>query len=97
MLRILEGIIEVIKNVPDYILYAIETAVNGWFRIIEALLVVAGEALGELPEVTSVPEYVGEINWFYPVGTMLAIATPLLTGYVAWLGISYIYRKFGAI
>lgn len=97
MITLLKNLVEIFLNIPQYILYAAETFINGWFRIVEAALVAASALLGELPEVTTPPSYIGEINWFYPVGTMLSIAAPLVTAYVTWLGISYLYRKFGAL
>lgn len=97
MLTFLKGIIEVIENIPNYALWAIETSINGWFDIIELALIAANELLGGLPEVIAPPGYLEEVNWYYPVGTLIATATPFVTAYVTWLGISYLYRKFGSI
>jgi hypothetical protein len=97
MITLLGDIVEIFENIPAYILYAIEQFVNAFFAAITVVLEVANETLGGLPEVSTPPAYVGEINWFYPVGTMLSVAAPLLTAYVAWLGISWIYRKYGAL
>jgi hypothetical protein len=97
MLGLLENIVEIFENIPGYILYAIETFVNGFFSLIQAAIELAQLILPELPEVYTPPKYLAEVNWYYPVGTLIGIATPLFTAYIAWLGISYLYRKFGAI
>lgn len=97
MISLLENVVEIISNLPEYLLYVFETALNGWFDIIQLALEAANEHLGGLPEIVSPPGYVSEINWYYPIGTLIGVATPFLTAYLVWLGISWIYRKFGAI
>lgn len=97
MIGLLENLLEIFENIPAYILYALEEFVNGLFGIIQLALEAAVLVLPELPEVYTPPKYVAEINWYYPVGTLIGIATPLFTAYIAWLGVSYLYRKFGAI
>jgi len=97
MLSILDDIIEVISFIPDYILYALETLINGFFSLIQVALEAANALLGGLPGVITPPGYLEEVNWYYPVGTLISVATPFVTLYIAWLGISYIYRKYGAL
>jgi hypothetical protein len=97
MLGALEGILEIFENIPAYILYAIETFINAFFEVIQLAIEAAVLVLPGLPEVYTPPAYLAEINWYYPVGTLIGIATPLFTAYIAWLAVSYIYRKFGAI
>jgi hypothetical protein len=97
MIGLLEDLVEIITNIPAYILYAMETFANGFFALIQLALEVAVLVLPGLPEVYTPPKYIAEINWYYPVGTLIGIAAPLFTAYIAWLGVSYLYRKFGAI
>lgn len=97
MLGILSSVLEILENIPQYILYSAETLANGFFSLIELALEAASAVLGELPEIYTPPKYIGEINWFYPVGTMIGIAVPFISAYVLWLGASWVYRKFGAI
>lgn len=97
MLTFLSNIWEVIQNIPLYIIYAAEEVINGFFKLIELALEAAAALLGELPEVVTPPAFVSEINWYYPVGTLLAIVTPLITAYVIWLGIRWLFQKFGEI
>lgn len=97
MLGLLDNIIEIVENIPDYILYALETCLNGYLELFQLALEAAYAVLGGLPEVITPPGYVGEINWYYPVGTLLAIATPFITLYIAWLGVSWVFRKMGVL
>lgn len=97
MLALLTDFIEFIENIPIYILSGIETFINAFFAMIQLALEGANALLGGLPEVITPPSYISEINWYYPVGYMLTIVTPLISFYVVWLGISWIYRKFGAL
>lgn len=97
MLGLLENIIEIFENIPAYILYAVEQFVNGFFGLVQAALELAILVLPELPSIYTPPKYISEINWYYPVGELIGIAAPLFTAYIAWLGVSYLFRKFGAI
>lgn len=97
MFGLLDDIVEIIENIPDYVLWALEMSFNGYMELIQLALEAANAVLGELPAVITPPAYLGEINWYYPVGTLLSVATPLITFYVTWLGISWVYRKFGAL
>jgi hypothetical protein len=93
----LEDIWGVISNIPLYILYVFETGINLIFAGVQLLLEGASEVLPGLPATISPPEWVEAINWFFPLGTVLGIATTLLAGYVLWLGVSWIFRKVGAL
>lgn len=56
--------------------------------------------LGQLPTMPAVPPPptgIKWLNWFVPVGELVAIATGYLTMYVAWLGIRIVGRWVRAI
>lgn len=97
MIAILQDLVELIENFPTYILSGIESVINAFFSLIQVALEGANALLGGLPEVITPPKYISEINWYYPVGTLLSVATPFVTLYITWLGISWIYRKYGAM
>jgi hypothetical protein len=101
MLSILSDLLEIFENIPLYIEYAGEMVINGYFAIVQALLLAANALLGGLPEVISPPGYLTEINWYYPVGTLVSTLVSIAgTGfslYITWLGISWLYKRFGAI
>jgi len=93
MLGLLENIVEVIGNFPGYILYAIETVSNLFFTAIQAVFT-AVTTLIPLPSLP-VPSYIAEINWFFPVGAVITIMTPLVTGFITWLAIRWVFQKSG--
>lgn len=97
MISLLKNIVEIVANIPLYIAFAAENVINGFFALITLSLEAANAVLGGLPEVIEPPGYISEINWYYPVGTLLAVVTPLIIAYVAWLGISWAFRKYGAM
>lgn len=94
-MSILSDIFEIFKNIPQYILYAIESFVNLIFSGIEGLLILTVAVLPELPETVAPPEYITAINWFYPIGAIIALATPMLAAYVVFLGVRWIFNKLG--
>jgi hypothetical protein len=97
MIGLLENIIEIFENIPAYILYSIETFVNAFFALINVVIEGILLVLPGLPEIYHPPKYLAEVNWYYPAVTLIAYATPFFTAYIAWLGVSSLYRKFGAI
>lgn len=96
MLSLLGNIIEFIKNIPQYILYAAETVINSFFAALEAAWI-AVSSLIALPGVPGPPEFIHEINWFFPVGAVIAVMGPIVTGFIIWLGIKWLYTKLGNI
>ncbi len=97
MIGLLSDLLGVFESIGDYILYAIESFINVFFEGIEGLLVAAVAILPKLPETITPPGYLEEINWFFPVGTVIAIATPLLSAYVIFLGVRWIFNKIGEL
>jgi hypothetical protein len=96
MLGILEDILEIFENIPNYILFAIETLCNIFFAGIQAIFEVV-TSLIPLPAEPGAPEYIANINWFFPIGAVVSIMVPIVTGYVAFLLIRWVYQKVGAL
>lgn len=96
MFSLLQDIVEIIGNVPQYILYAIETIVNLFFSAIEGIFI-AATSLIPLPSVPSPPEYITAINWFFPIGAVISIATPIVAAYVVFLAIRWIFKWAGEL
>jgi hypothetical protein len=94
MLTFLQAVIEVIEYIPDYIMFAIETICNLGMAAIHGIFALAS-ALIPLPEAPEAPEQIAEINWFFPVGAVISIATPLVTAYVSFLAVRWIFSKVG--
>lgn len=96
MLTFLRNIVEGILFIPQYILWAIETLFNGFMVSIHALFEVA-TALIPLPETPSPPEFIANINWFFPIGALISIMTPIVAGYVVFLSVRWILAKIGEL
>lgn len=94
MLTFLKKIAEVILNIPEYILYVIESAFNLVMEAVSALFALA-TVLIPLPSEPAPPQFIAEINWFYPIGALISIATPIVVGYASFLAIRWIYAKVG--
>ena len=96
MLGVLEDIFEVFTNIPQYILYAIESFANLFFSAIQEVFNLA-TSLIPLPAEPAVPPYISAINWFFPVGAVISIMTPILAGYVSFLAVRWILRWSGEL
>ena len=95
MLSLLGNIIEVLANVPAYILYAIESA---WNLVVSAIDSVfsAATSLIPLPEIPEIP-YLANINWFFPVGSIVSVLGLMVTGFITFLAVRYIFKWAGAL
>lgn len=96
MLSLLGNLVELALDIPTYIMYAIESIINLIFTAIEGLWLLA-TALIPLPEVPSPPEFISAINWFFPIGALISVATPIVTAYIAFIAIRWIYKWAGAL
>ena len=96
MISLLGDVVEILTNIPAYILYAIETA---WNLLVSGLEGAWEAALAVLPGLPALgaPPYLDELNWFFPLGAVLAVAVPLLAAYVTFLGVRWIFGKFGEL
>jgi len=94
MLGWLQNIVEAVEYIPEYVLYAVETVINLLISAADGLFAVA-TALIPLPTTPEPPEYITGINWFFPIGTLISIAAPMVTAYITFLGIKWIYKKVG--
>ncbi len=61
------------------------------------MFIAAAAALPSLPSVPSPPSMISAINWFFPIGTIVSVATSLGVSYVTFLAIRYVFRKVGAM
>lgn len=96
MLGLLQDIIEAVEYIPMYFLYAIETVANLFFSAIQGVFSTA-TSLIPLPSVPPAPEYVTAINWFFPIGAVISIMTPVVAGYISFLAIRYILKWAGSL
>ena len=94
MLSAIEGIVEAVILIPQYILFAIESLSNLFMEGIQSLFE-AATSLIELPATPTVPSFIAAMNWFFPIGAVVSIMTPIVAGYVTFLAIRWIYQKVG--
>ena len=97
MISLLGDIWEVISNIPLYLIYAAESVLNLVFAALETALTAAVAVLPGLPETVTPPSYVAQINWFFPLGDVLAVAAPMLSAYIVFLGVRWMFQKFGEL
>ena len=96
MLGLLGNILEVFENIPAYILYAAETFINGIFTVIEAGVTAISAILPSIPEL-SPPPFLPEINWFFPIGSILGVITTMVAAFIVWLSIRWLFQKVGEL
>ncbi len=92
-----ELVAKAVEAMAGVVVFAVYTTLNGVFALFQLILDAAGALLPSLPEITAPPEYVEAINWFFPLVTLLGIAATLLAGYVSWLAVKWVYKKYGAL
>lgn len=94
MIALLEELLSVFEDVGTYILAGSVDAVNLFFSAIG--LFVTGlfsllPAMSDAPSIGS-PEWLGWANWFYPIGSIVAIFTTVLALYIAYLVVRWALR-----
>jgi hypothetical protein len=94
---ILEGILGVVEKFAEIVAAGAVTVLNLLFGAFEATVGAALALLPALPEIIAPPEFVGTINWFFPIGTIVSVATGLLVSYGIFLGIRWLLQKSGMI
>jgi len=95
VITLLLNLVEIVKNIPAYILYAIETSWNLLVTAVDATFS-AITAIIPLPEVPTFP-YLSTLNWFFPVGSIVSVLTLMVGGYISFLAIRYVYKFAGAL
>jgi hypothetical protein len=94
MIGLLEDVVGIFENIPAYILYAVESAWNLIVSGIDSLWSLI-TSLIPLPEVPGAPTFVANLNWFFPIGSIVSIMAPIVVGYISFLLVRYIYSKVG--
>lgn len=94
---ILEDILGALKGFAELIASGVVVVINLLFGGIETALNGVLLLLPSLPETVAPPEFVETINWFFPVGTVVSVATGLLVSYGIFLGIRWLLVKTGVI
>lgn len=90
-------VVEAMATVAGAVLFALDTALNGWFAIFQLLLDGLEAVLPALPSVSTPPEFVEAINWFFPIVTLSGIAAGLGASYITFLAVKWLYKKWGTL
>lgn len=97
MLTALEWILSTVEAFGTLVLWGVETAINAGLAALAAAFAAAVALLPQLPEVVTPPRFIGYVNWFFPVGAVVTVATSMLSAYVVFLGLRWIFKKVGVI
>ena len=97
MISILEDLLSVVENIGNYILFAAETVVNSVLSSFQLAVEAAVFLLPSLPETFAPPTILGWLNWFFPVGAVMSVATGLSLAYVSFLAVRWLFKKAGVL
>jgi hypothetical protein len=98
VIGILQTILTGIEAIGSFFLWAIETGINALFAVIEVAFNEAAAVTGlTLPETFAPPTIVGWLNWFFPVGAFVSIATGLVLSYGVFLSVRWAFKKAGVL
>lgn len=99
MLTLLGWIVSGVELIGSYVLWALETFANAIFGVIAAA---AAALFALLPSMSDAPlagggDWLGWLNWFFPVGDLLAILATVVALWVSFLIIRWALRVVRAI
>lgn len=94
---ILEGISSLLGKMAELVAAGGIIILNLLFAGVENAVNAVILLLPSLPEVIPPPEFVETINWFFPIGTVVSVATGLLISYGTFLAVRWILAKAGMI
>jgi hypothetical protein len=94
VLTALIWILDGIELIGSYVLWALETCVNAVLAAIVGVYVAVVALLPSMSGAPSIgsPTWLQWMNWFYPVGDLVAGLTGLLGLWIAYLAVRYILR-----
>lgn len=97
MIPILEDILTALQDLGIYFLSALVEFLNKIFEGMGAIVTVLFELLPKMPLAEEVHiEGIAWLNWFYPVGTVVAVLVSGLALYVGWLAVRYLLQLLSA-
>jgi hypothetical protein len=98
MIGLLSTIVATLEASGTVMLWAI---VSGWNLIAAAIGAAVVAAFALLPAMSDAPaingQWLGWLNWFFPVGDFLSILTSGVTLYVGYLAVRYVLRLVRAL
>jgi hypothetical protein len=98
MLSLLGDLLAGIELIGQFALWGIETAING---VGAAVVLLFNALLALLPSMPSIGvlsgEWMGWLNWFFPVGDFLTILATCVVMWIAFLAVRYALRFIRAV
>jgi hypothetical protein len=95
---VLGDILSAVENIPAYVLFGAETAINAVFSAIGTALTAVMALLPSMPDSPAVSgDWIGWLNWIYPVGQLLDGLAVLVTMWIAFLAVRYVLRLVRAL
>jgi hypothetical protein len=95
VLGFLELIANTLAQVGALFVWGATEFCNGLFVAVEELF--SAVSLASLPEVPAPPSMIEGINWFFPIGSVIAIASSMATAYGSFLLVRWLYKKVGTL
>jgi hypothetical protein len=94
VIALLTWAVEGIAAIGTYVLWALETCFNG---VLVAVVAAYAAAVALLPGMSDAPEighprWLEWLNWFYPVGDLVAALAALIGMWLAFLAVRYVLR-----
>lgn len=97
MFTLLSSLLQTVQQLGALVLWAGIEVINSFLAAVQLLFLAAAAALPSLPATPVPPSFIKAINWFFPVGSIVSLAGSLLTAYIAFLAVRYVFRKVGAM
>lgn len=97
MISLLQSILEIFEDIPDYIAAGAVDTVNLGFRGLEAAVNTFLEGLPGMPAIVGPPDPVAAANWFFDLGAIVSVASSMLTSYLLFVVGRWLLRKAGLI
>jgi hypothetical protein len=94
MITVLGWLLSGIKLIGTYVLWALEMGCNAVLAVMVAAYSAAVALLPSMDDAPSLgsPTWLGWLNWFYPVGQLVAGLTIIVSMWVAYLAMRYLLR-----
>lgn len=97
MLTFLSELWSIVTNLGLWIVFAVEESWNALMSVVEAVFSTAVAVLPSLPTEVGPPGFLESINWVFPVGAVVSVATTMTVSYGVFLGIRWAFKKAGVL
>jgi|SRR5579859_156443 len=93
MLTVLGWILDGIELIGSFFIYGLETVANVFFQLLGSVWAVTAAVLPTMPHIGTIGgDWVGWLNWFFPVGQLLDGLAAIVTMWVSFLALRFVLR-----